>query len=138
MLPHDFPKWKTVYHYFRLWRLNGTWERINACLRTELRTTEDRNPEPSAAVLDSQSAKTTETPGIRGYDAGKKVNGRKRHILVDTLGLLLMVIVHAANVQDRDGAMLLLGKAIGKFPRLQLIWADGGYAGKLIDLVKLF
>ena len=107
-------------------------------MRTELWTTEDRNPEPRAAVLDSQSVKTTETPGIRGYDAGKKVNGRKRHILVDTLGLLLIVVVHAANIQDRDGAMLVLGKAKGKFPRLQLIWADGGYTGKLIDWVKQF
>jgi len=138
MLPHDFPKWKTVYHYFRLWRINGTWERINASLRTELRTKEDRNPEPSAAILDSQSAKTTETPGVRGYDAGKKLNGRKRHVLVDVIGLLLMVVVHAANIQDRDGAMLVLGKAEGKFSRLQLIWADGGYAGKLIDWTKQF
>ncbi len=129
---------ENVYHYFRIWRLNGTWERINACLRTEIRIVENRNPEPSAAVLDSQSVKTTETPGIRGYDAGKKVNGRKLHILVDTLGLLMMVIVHAENIQDRDGAMLVLGNVKGKFRRLQLIWADDGYAGKLIGWVKEF
>jgi putative transposase len=136
MLPHDFPKWKTVYHYFRLWRLNGIWERINASLRTELRTAEGRYPEPSAAVLDSQSVKTTENPGVRGYDAGKNVKGRKRHILVDVLGLLLMVVVHAANIQDRDGAKIVLEKSNGKFPRLELIWADAGYAGKLIEWVK--
>lgn len=136
MLPHDLPPWKTVYHYFRLWRKDGTWERINSALREEVRVAAGREPEPSAAVLDSQSVKTTETPGVRGYDAGKKVNGRKRHLLVDTLGLLLMVIVHAANIQDRDGAKLLLEKARRRFPRLRLIWADGGYTGKLIDWVK--
>ncbi|MBC7226963.1 MAG: IS5 family transposase [Thermoflexales bacterium] len=138
MLPHDLPPWKTVYHYFRLWRKDGTWERIHSALREEVRVAAGREPEPSAAILDSQSVKTTETPGIRGYDAAKKVNGRKRHLLVDTLGLLLMVIVHAANIQDRDGAKLLLEKAQGRFPRLRLIWADGGYAGKLIDWVKSF
>jgi len=136
MLPHDLPPWKTVYHYFRLWRQDGTWERINSALRVEVRVAAGREPEPSAAVLDSQSVKTTETPGVRGYDAGKKVNGRKRHLLVDTLGLVLMVIVHAANIQDRDGAKLLLEKAKERFPRLRLIWADGGYAGKLVDWVK--
>jgi putative transposase len=113
MLPHDFPPWKTVYHYFRLWRRNGTWEYMNAALRTELRVLDGREPELSAAVLDSQSIKTTETPGVRGYDAGKKVKGRKRHILVDTMGLLLIIVVHTSNIQDRDGARQVLGKVRG-------------------------
>jgi len=136
MLPHDFPPWKTVYHYFRLWRKDGVWAHINAALRIELREADDREPEPSAAILDSQSVKMSDVKGVRGYDAGKKVNGRKRHILVDTLGLLLMVIVHAADIQDRDGAKLVLEKVRERFSRLRLIWADGGYTGKLIDWVK--
>ena len=80
--------------------------------------------------------KTTEVPGVRGFDAGNKVKGRKRHILVDTMGLLLMVVVHAASIQDRDGVKLVLAKVTARFPRLQLIWADGGYAGQLVDWVK--
>ncbi|HIC93226.1 MAG TPA: IS5 family transposase [Anaerolineae bacterium] len=136
MLPHDFPPWKTVYHYFRLWREDGTWEQINAALRAEVRVAAGRDPEPSAGILDSQSVKTTETPGPRGYDAAKKINGRKRHILVDTMGLLLMVVVHVASLQDRDGAKLVLEKIRGRFPRLQLIWADSAYAGMLVDWVK--
>lgn len=108
MLPHEYPHWKTVYHYFRLWRILGIWEHINNVLRTQLRILSGRKPEPSAAILDSQSVKTTETPGIRGYDAAKKINGRKRHILVDTIGLMLMVVVHTANIQDRDGMELNL------------------------------
>lgn len=136
MLPHDFPTWKTVYHYFRLWRKDGTWEHINAALRTELREADGREPEPSAAILDSQSVKTTDVRGVRGYDAGKHIKGRKRHILVDTLGLLLIVVVHGADIQDRDGAKLVLQKAQQLFSRLRLIWADGGYAGKLVDWVR--
>ncbi len=136
MLPHDLPSWKTVYHYFRLWRKDGTWERINTALRTELREAEVREPEPSAAILDSQSVKTSAVKGVRGYDAGKNIKGRKRHILVDILSLLLIVVVHTADIQDRDGAKLVLQKAKKLFSKLSLVWTDGGYAGKLIDWVK--
>jgi len=136
MLPHDYPPWQTVYHYFRQWRQDGTWKRIHDTLRRQVRRQAGRNEEPSAAILDSQSVKTTERGGTRGYDAAKKVNGRKRHLLVDTLGLLLAVVVHAADIQDRDGARLVLEKVKHMLPRLQLIWADGGYAGELVDWVR--
>ena len=137
MLPHDFPPYGTVYHYFRQWKGDGTWERMNQALRTKLRKADGREAQPSAAILDSQSVKTTDVKGIRGYDAGKQVKGRKRHILVDTMGLLLMVLVHAADIQERDGAKLLLNKAKGCFTRLCLIWADAGYRGQpMMDWVR--
>jgi putative transposase len=138
LLPHDFPNWKTTYHYFWLWNRTGIWEQTNDALRTELRVKAGREASPSAAIIDSQSTKTSESGGWRGYDAGKKINGRKRHILVDTLGLLLVCVVHAAGIQDRDGAKLVFLKANGRFPRLKLIWADGGYAGRLLEWVKDF
>ena len=136
MLPHDFPAWQTVNGYFNAWRDTMLFEKINDILRMAVRESEGREDSPSAAIIDSQSVKTTEQGGDRGYDAGKKVNGRKRHILVDTIGLLMCVLVHSADIQDRDGAKLLLARIKDQFPRLQLIWADGGYAGQLVEWVK--
>ena len=135
-LPHDFPPEGTVRDYFHRWRHAGLWAKLNDTLRRRVRGAEGRAEEPSAGIIDSQSAKGTRTSGLKGYDAGKKVKGTKRHLLVDTLGLLLCVVVHAANIQDRDGAKLVLAKACGQVPTLQLIWADGGYAGKLIAWVQ--
>jgi putative transposase len=134
-LPHEFPKWTTVYYYFRCWRDLQWFAKLNGELRSKVRQADQREKDPSAAIIDSQSVKTTEQGGAKGYDAGKKVNGRKRHILVDTLGLLLSVKVLAANIQDRDGAKPLLDEVKERMPRLYLIWADGGYRGKLITWV---
>lgn len=135
LLPEGFPAWQTVYYYFRLWRDAECFIAINDRLREKLRHTAGKNEHPSAAVLDSQSVKTDEQANSKGYDAGKKVKGRKRHILVDTLGLLLKAKVLTADVQDRDAAKMLLAEIKERMPRLSLIWADGGYRGKLITWV---
>jgi transposase len=134
-LPVDFPPWSTVYNYFATWEALGVTQDVLDGLRDRVRLRERRTAMPSAAIIDSASVKSAETVGAasRGYDAGKKINGRKRHIAVDTLGLLLWVIVTAASVQDRDGARPLLEQVAASFRRIRLVWADGGYAGKLVD-----
>jgi len=130
LLPKNFPPWKTVYHIFRAWTLDWTWAALNDTLRICARASEGRDPQPSAAILDSQSVKSDGHGGEVGFDAGKNIKGRKRHILVDTLGLILAVFVTPANCTERDGAKQVLQQVGGWLPRLRKLWADGGYSGE--------
>ena len=136
LLPKEYPNWQSVYYYFRIWRDDGTWQRIHDTLRAAVRRGQGRHKHPTAGCLDSQTVKTGVTPnGVRGFDGGKLTTGRKRHILVDTCGFLLAVVVTAACVQDRDGARLLLLQLAGFCKKLRLIWVDGAYRGELLDWV---
>lgn len=139
MLPKDLPPYKTVYHDFRIFKKSGLIERIQEALRERVRKKLGRNPQPTAAIIDSQSCKTIDQPGIRGYDGNKKVKGRKRHIVVDTEGFLLKAYVHEANIADNRGAKeLMLRLMEAGFVDLDLVWADQGYRGTLLEWTESY
>ncbi len=136
MMPTDLPPWSTCYDYFRKWRNDGTWSKVNDALRTRVRHRDQRKKSPSMGVIDSQSVKTTEPGGPRGKDVHKEVNGRKRHLVVDTRGLVVAAVVPSAGLQDRGGAKLVLKEMVNRFPRLKKILADGIDNGGIAEWAK--
>jgi len=137
LVPHDLVPWDVAYRWFRCWSADGTWDLVHDQLRDAVRVRAGKDPQPSAGVLDSQTAHSHQGGAAIGFDMGKRTRGRKRHILVDTEGLLLRVVVHAASIQERAGAKLVLADITGRYPQLGLVWADAGYANhidaRLID-----
>lgn len=136
MLPINFPKWQLVYYYFRKWESYGIIEQVHDIVYEKARTVNGKESSPSLGLMDSQSVKTSSMTTEKGYDGNKKVNGRKRHIITDTMGFIMAIIIHDANINDREGAKLLLKNAMRKYPRLIKIMVDQGYTGELIEWTK--
>jgi putative transposase len=137
MLPGDFPNWSIVYYYFSVWKQDGTLEQIHESLIEKIRKQHNKNEEPSVGIIDAQSVKNTLVSSQdKGFDAGKKIKGIKRHIIVDTLGLILAVVIQSASVQDRDGAISVINALTENWKKVIKIFADSGYRGELIEIVK--